>query len=52
LENDFLSGALTKAGMLSAKRWSTATTPCRLRARPSWSGLGLRWTSRRRSRSS
>lgn len=29
LENDFLSGALGKAGLLSAKRWSTATTSCR-----------------------
>jgi hypothetical protein len=24
LENDFLEGALGKAGLLSAKRWSTA----------------------------
>src|ERR1044071_2139954 len=29
LENDFLEGALTKAGLLSAKRWSTARTICR-----------------------
>src|SRR4051812_26012825 len=29
LENDFLSGALGKAGMLSAKRRSTVRTPCR-----------------------
>src|SRR6201989_612119 len=29
LENDFLSGALTKAGLLSAKRRSTVSTICR-----------------------
>jgi len=29
LENDFLEGALTKAGLLSAKRSSTASTTCR-----------------------
>jgi len=29
LENDFLSGALSKAGLLSAKRCSTAATTCR-----------------------
>src|SRR5262245_33405701 len=29
LENDFLEGALTKAGLLSAKRWSTPSTICR-----------------------
>ena len=29
LENDFLEGALTKAGLLSAKRWSTGRTICR-----------------------
>jgi hypothetical protein len=28
LENDFLEGALTKAGLLSAKRWSTVSTIC------------------------
>jgi transposase len=27
LENDFLESALTKAGLLSAKRWSTVKTP-------------------------
>src|SRR4026207_2221670 len=29
LENDFLEGALSKAGLLSAKRWSTVSTSCR-----------------------
>jgi transposase len=29
LENDFLEGALTKAGLLSAKRRSTGRTICR-----------------------
>src|SRR6187455_367735 len=29
LENDFLEGALTKAGLLSAKRCSTVSTICR-----------------------
>src|ERR1700739_1437140 len=33
LENDFLEGALTKAGLLSAKRRSTANTICRSRSR-------------------
>ena len=33
LENDFLEGALTKAGLLSAKRRSTVSTICRLRSR-------------------
>ena len=33
LENDFLSGALGKAGLLSAKRRSTASTTCRFPAR-------------------
>jgi len=34
LENDFLEGALIKAGMLSAKRGSTAPTPFPSSARP------------------
>ena len=34
LENDFLPGALTKAGMLSAKRRSTAPMPFPLPVRP------------------
>jgi transposase len=33
LENDFLEGALTKAGLLSAKRRSTVSTICRLPSR-------------------
>ena len=33
LENDFLEGALTKAGLLSAKRCSTVSTNCRLPSR-------------------
>ncbi|MBF3897645.1 transposase [Burkholderia pseudomallei] len=33
LENDFLSGALDKAGLLSAKKCSTVSTRCRLRSR-------------------
>jgi transposase len=37
LENDFLSGALSKAGLLSAKRLSTAGTGCNLADRPSYS---------------
>ena len=35
LENDFLEGALTKAGLLSAKRLSTARTICRSPSRAS-----------------
>jgi transposase len=30
LENDFLEGALSKAGLLSARRCSTVRTICRL----------------------
>ena len=37
LENDFLEGALTKAGMLSAKKGSIPSTNYRLPGRPSWS---------------
>src|SRR5258706_16056855 len=33
LENDFLEGALSKAGLLSAKGWSTVSTICRSRSR-------------------
>src|SRR6202035_1275142 len=33
LENDFLEGALNKAGLLSAKRRSTVSTICRSRSR-------------------
>jgi transposase len=38
LENDFLAGALSKAGLLSAKRGSTVATPFRWGGRPSCSG--------------
>lgn len=38
LENDFLEGALTKAGLLSAKRCSTAPMTCRWRANARFSG--------------
>src|SRR5271167_1191874 len=34
LENDFLEGALTKAGLLSARRSSTVSTTCRSPGRP------------------
>src|SRR5215831_17482168 len=37
LENDFLEGALTKAGLLSARRGSTAPTDFPSSARPNWS---------------
>jgi hypothetical protein len=36
MENDFLSGALGKAGLLSGKKWSTAHISCRLSARRSF----------------
>ena len=36
LENDFLEGALIKAGMLSAKRCSIEATICQSGARPHW----------------
>ena len=37
LENDFLSGALGKAGLLSAKKGLIVPTRCRFRVRSSWS---------------
>ena len=51
LENDFLEGALIKAGMLSAKRWSTAITDYPLLARPRhWASVeGVCITCRGRS---
>ena len=41
LENDFLSGALGKAGLLSGKKWSTASTNCRSCARRSFSASAV-----------
>jgi hypothetical protein len=37
LENDFLEGALSKAGLLSVERGSLAVTICRSRGTPSCS---------------
>ena len=41
LENDFLERALTKAGLLSAKRWLTETATCRSALKPKrWASAG------------
>ena len=46
LENDFLEGALTKAGLLSAKRSSTVKPNCRSSGRPScWGSAEARCTT-------
>ncbi len=45
LENDFLESALTKAGLLSARKRSTATTTCRF----SGNAKSFRLPARRRT---
>jgi transposase len=46
LENDFLEGALTKAGLLSAKRGSIVMPICRSSARPiCWASAVARCTT-------
>ena len=51
LENDFLSGALGKAGLLSAKKRLIVPTPCPFPGRSSWSALADPVRTTRRARS-
>ena len=51
LENDFLSGALGKAGLLSVKKWLIVRPPCRFLDRSSWSASADPVRTTRRARS-